>query len=130
MAVNWGEECARFAGKWVLQEEACSPGLYVYRPSGEFLACYPGGDSLFVLNFCLVSGRTRRGQEQTQELTLQPLPLKRVRDLIEAFASLDSGSLLKTLEPYPRAEPGMVSTVKRRWLPQFLGPWLSRVLGV
>jgi len=113
MSVDWQKEVSCFAERHLLQQETCPPGFYVYRPSAEYLACYPASESRFILNFCLIAGRTFLGKERWREITLQPAGPEKVREMIEAFATLRSDELLSRLESEDAAEPGVFSSEKR-----------------
>ncbi len=97
MSVVWEKEVFRFSEMYLLQKKTCPPGFYIYRPSQEYLACYPVSESRFLLNFCLVSGKTLLGRERLKELMLQPAKPEKVRELIDAFTTLDSDELLQRL---------------------------------
>jgi len=112
VSVDWHEEISRFTEMYLLQQETCPPGFYAYRPSHEYLACYPASESRFILNFCLVSGHSLFGKEQLRELTLQPIEPGKAREMIEVFATLNSDELLRRLESEELAEPGVASSEK------------------
>ena len=91
---SWDEDLRLFAERWLQTQECCPPGLYLYRPTEEYLACYPVSQGRFLLNFCLTTGRGFFGRKRSREFAVAPVTPEKAKELIRVFASSSSEGIV------------------------------------
>lgn len=105
---DWGEDLRLFLERKLTGEESCPPGFYLYRPSKEYLACYPASEGRFLLDFSVAHGRNLAGRTKQKKITLAPLPPAEVRELIEIFAAGTPGEIWNILSEREIVAGGLV----------------------